>query len=72
MVESALKDAKQMLETLKTQMRARGEHQHLVVKCQFGFAKVRYRGLAKHAAQLQVLFALANLSRARRRLAAME
>ena len=70
MVESALKDATQRLEKLKAQMRARVEHSFRVVKCQFGFTKVRYRGLAKNAAQLQVLFALANLSLARRRLAA--
>jgi IS5 family transposase len=31
---------------------------------------VRYRGLAKNTAQLQTLFALANLSMARRRVAA--
>ncbi len=70
MVESALKDATQRLEKLKAQMRARVEHRFRVVKCQFGFTKVRYRGLAKNAAELQVLFALANLSLARRRLAA--
>ena len=70
MVESALKDATQRLEKLKAQMRARVEHPFRVVKCQFGFTKVRYRGLAKNAAQLQVLFALGNLSLARHRLAA--
>jgi IS5 family transposase len=32
--------------------------------------KVRYRGLAKNKAQLQTLFALVNLSLARRRVAA--
>jgi len=70
MVEGALKDATQKLEELKAQMRAPVEHPFRVVKCQFGFTKVRYRGLAKNATQLQVLFALANLSLARRRLAA--
>jgi IS5 family transposase len=34
----------------------------------FGFAKVRYRGLAKNAHRLLVTFALANLFMARRHL----
>lgn len=63
-------DATQKLEKLQAQMRERVEHWFRVVKCQFGFTKLRYRGLAKNAAQLQVQFALANLSLARRGLAA--
>ena len=39
-----------------------------VLKCQFGYRKVRYRGLAKNAAQLFSLLALANLYLARRTL----
>ena len=35
---------------------------------QFGYAKVRYRGLAKNTAQVLTLFALSNLWMARRRL----
>jgi len=27
-----------------------------VIKCQFGFTKVRYKGLAKNTAQLMTLF----------------
>jgi IS5 family transposase len=42
-----------------------------VIKRQFGHVKVRYRGLAKHTAQLQTLFALSNIWMARRRLMAM-
>jgi IS5 family transposase len=42
-----------------------------VLKLQFGYRKVRYRGLAKNAAQLQTLFALTNLWLARRKLLAM-
>jgi IS5 family transposase len=38
-----------------------------VIKCQFGFVKVRYRGLAKNTAQLVTLFALSNLYMARKR-----
>ena len=37
-----------------------------VVKQQFGYAKVRYRGLAKNTARLTMLFALSNLWMARR------
>ncbi|HEY0661055.1 MAG TPA: IS5 family transposase, partial [Lysobacter sp.] len=39
-----------------------------VIKWQFGFTKVRYRGLAKNTAQVLTLFALSNLWMARRRL----
>lgn len=42
-----------------------------VVKRQFGFTKVRYRGLAKNTAQLKTLFALTNLSLVRRQLLAV-
>lgn len=39
-----------------------------ILKRQFGYTKVRYRGLAKNAAQLVTLFALGNLYQARRAL----
>jgi IS5 family transposase len=35
------------------------------VKCQFGYRKVRYRGIAKNGAQVFSLLALANLYLAR-------
>ncbi len=41
--------------------RARGEHPYHVVKCIFGYRKVRYRGIIKNAAQIFTLFSLANL-----------
>ena len=41
--------------------RARGEHPFHVIKCLWGYEKVRYRGIAKNAAQLFTLFSLANL-----------
>ncbi|MDD5094547.1 MAG: IS5 family transposase [Dehalococcoidia bacterium] len=41
--------------------RAKGEHIFLVVKHLWGYRKVRYKGLAKNAAQVFSLFALANL-----------
>lgn len=40
-------------------MRAWVEHPFRVIKQQFGFQKVRYRGLAKNGVQLNTLFALA-------------
>jgi IS5 family transposase len=55
-------------ERLKASIRAKVEHPFRVIKKQFGFAKVRYRGLAKNTAQLITLFALSNLWMARRHL----
>ncbi len=46
------------------------EHAFHVVKCLWGHVKVRYRGLAKNAAQMYALFALANLYKVRDQLAA--
>jgi IS5 family transposase len=43
------------------QVRARGEHAFRVIKRQFGYLKVRYRGLTKNTAQLHTLCALANI-----------
>jgi transposase, IS5 family len=51
-------------------IRARVEHVFRVLKCRFGYRKVRYRGIAKNGAQVFSLLALANLYLARRRLAA--
>src|SRR5437870_403030 len=50
-------------------VRAKVEHVFRVMKCQFGYRKVRYRGLAKNAAQVFSLLALANLYLARRTIA---
>ena len=55
-------------EQLKASVRAKVEPPFRVIKCQFGFTKVRYRGLAKNTAQLVTLFALSNLWMARRTL----
>ena len=49
-------------------VRAKVEHVFRVVKCQFGYRKVRYRGIAKNGAQVFALFALANLYLVRRRI----
>jgi IS5 family transposase len=51
-------------------LRAIGEHPFRIVKRQFGYTKVRYRGLAKNTAQLTTLFALSNLYQVRRALLA--
>jgi IS5 family transposase len=55
-------------EQLKASVRAKVEHPFRVLKCQFGFTKVRYKGLAKNTAQLVTLFALGNLWMARKRI----
>ena len=55
-------------EQMKASIRAKVEHPFRVIKCQFGFTKVRYRGLAKNTAQLVTLFALSNLWMARRQI----
>jgi IS5 family transposase len=56
------------IEKCKASIRAKVEHPFRVVKRQFGYAKVRYRGLMKNTAQLMTLFALSNLWMARRQL----
>jgi transposase, IS5 family len=56
------------IEKAKASVRARVEHPFLVVKKQFGFAKVRFRGLMKNTAQVLTLFALSNLWMARKQL----
>jgi IS5 family transposase len=49
------------LETIKARIRAKVEHPFRVVKQQFGYAKTRYRGLAKNTDRLVMLFAMSNL-----------
>jgi transposase, IS5 family len=56
------------VEKMKASIRAKVEHPFRVIKRQFGFTKVRYRGLAKNTAQIVTLFALSNLWMARRHL----
>ena len=48
-------------EKIKAGIRAKVEHPFRVIKRQFGFVKVRFRGLQKNTAQLFTLFALSNL-----------
>ncbi|WP_286955298.1 transposase, partial [Pseudomonas sp. UBA7233] len=60
--------AKRKIEQTKAQVRAKVEHPFRVIKRQFGYTKVRFRGLLKNTTQLVTLFALANLWMARRHL----
>ena len=55
-------------EKLKAGIRAKVEHPFRVIKRQFGFTKVRYRGLKKNTLQLKTLFALSNLWMVRHKL----
>ena len=52
----------------KSRVRAKVEHPFCVVKRLWGFTKVRYRGLAKNANRLFVVFALSNLFVSRNKL----
>jgi len=51
----------EVVEHAKASVRAKVEHPFRVLKIQFGYRKVRYRGLAKNTAQLRTLFAMTNL-----------
>ncbi|MNG03370.1 Transposase DDE domain protein [compost metagenome] len=64
----ALYKAMRKIEKAKAQVRAKAEHPFRVIKRQFGYTKVRLRGLAKNTAQMVTLFALSNLWIARRHL----
>lgn len=52
-------------------VRAKVEHPFRVLKRQFGYVKVRYKGLMKNTVQVLTLFALTNLYMARRTLLAI-
>ncbi len=65
-IEGALDE----IERIKAKIRAKVEHPFRVVKRQFGYVKVRYRGLKKNTAQLVTLFALANVWMVRKKLMA--
>ena len=69
-MKRGLAQAQVKFEHMKASLRAKVEHPFRVIKRQFGYTKVRYRGLAKNTAQLKTLFALANLWMARRHLMA--
>ena len=58
-----------VLEKRKASVRAKVEHPFLYIKRHFGYAKVRYRGLAKNTQRLALLLGFANLMRAEQYLA---
>jgi IS5 family transposase len=70
MAEGPLKDLTKQIEHLKAKIRARVEHPFHILKNRLGHRKVRYKGLKKNTAQLQVLFALVNLVIAKKALLA--
>lgn len=60
-----LSDANQRFNHRMSSIRARVEHVFRVIKRQFGYTKVRYKGIAKNAAQVFSLIGLTNLYLAR-------
>ena len=60
-LENAADELIDRAEKIKAGIRAKVKHPFRLIKRQFGFAKVRYRGLKKNTAQLITLFALSNL-----------
>jgi IS5 family transposase len=63
--KQALSERWKRINRARSRTRARGEHPFRVIKQLWGFAKVRYRGLAKNLARAQTMFALANLYQVR-------
>ena len=53
--ENPLEDLIDKLEKVKAGIRAKVEHPFRVIKRQFGYTKVRYRGLKKNTVQLVTL-----------------
>ena len=53
-----------LADQVKASIRAKVEHPFLDVKQLFGYAKLRYRGLAKDQERLALLLGLSNLKRA--------
>ena len=49
------------IEKQKSSVRCKVEHIFRIIKCQFGYRKVRYRGLKKNENRLYAMFACANL-----------
>lgn len=63
-----LPEAERAKNRRKSGVRAKVEHQFAIIKRQFGFTKVRYRGLEKNAHRLFVACALSNLVMAKKTL----
>ena len=54
-------DWTRQIENRKSSVRSKVEHIFRIIKCQFGYRKVRYRGLKKNENRLYAMFACANL-----------
>lgn len=65
-VKHKLTGANKRFNRKMSSVRSRVEHLFRVIKRQFGYTKVRYKGLAKNAAQVFTLIGLTNLYLARR------
>jgi hypothetical protein len=59
---SPLSEADKATNRRKSSVRAKVEHPFLIIKRLWGFAKVRYRGLAKNANRAFAMLAMVNLS----------
>ncbi len=68
MPDDEFKEGTEHLEYVKAAVRSKVEHPFRVVKRQFGYQKVRFKGLAKDTTQILTLFALSNLWMMRRRI----
>ena len=60
------------VEKIKASIRAKVEHPFRVIKRQFGYTKVGYRGLKKNTLQFKTLFVLWNLWMVRHQLLATQ
>jgi hypothetical protein len=67
-VEEALYEVERAKNRNKSRVRSKVEHVFAMMKLQFGFVKVRYRGLKKNANRLFATCALVNLFLVRRKL----
>lgn len=54
-------DWDRLIENRKSSVRCKVEHMFRIIKCQFGYTKVRYYGLKKNENRLYAMFACANL-----------
>ena len=54
-------DWERYIEKRKSSVRCKVEHAFRIIKCQFGYKKVAYRGLKKNKNRLYAMFACANL-----------
>lgn len=65
---SALSSSQEKRNLKLSSIRAKVEHPFRVLKCQWKFTKVRYKGLYKNACQIFTLFMLANIYMLRKKL----